>query len=199
MTKEEKEKVIKQIYYDEDGFGSIKETYENSKKVLNSITLNDVKQWMDKQTIAQLKPYKGFNSYVAHHPLQEIQIDIADFTRSGSFNKNYRYLFVAVDIFTKFCHAVPIKDRQPQESVRAMTEIIEKIGKPENVYHDFEGSWTSIPFIRLLNEQKIRQITVSTPPPFAERMVQTIKKMILNALACWLSKSLGPTTTTSPI
>ena len=69
---------------------------------LLSITLNDVKQWMDKQTIAQLKPYKGFNSYVAHHPLQEIQIDIADFTRSGAFNKNYRYLFVAVDIFKSY-------------------------------------------------------------------------------------------------
>ena len=84
----------------------------------------------------------------------------------------------AIDIFTKFCHAVPIKDKQPDESIRAMKEIIDKIGKPGNVYHDFEGSWTSIPFIRLLNEQKIRQITVTTPPPFAERMVQTIKKMI---------------------
>ena len=154
MSKEEKEKVIKQIYYDaEGGFGSVKETYQNSKKVLDSITLNDVKQWMNKQTIAQLKSYKGFNSYVAHHPLQEIQIDIADFTKSGAVNNNFRYLFVAIDIFTKFCHAVPMKDRQPSESVRAMKEVIEKIGKPENVYHDFEGSWTSIPFVRLLNEK----------------------------------------------
>ena len=50
MSKEEKEKVIRSIYYDEDGFGSVKEAYQNSKKVLDSITLNDVKQWMDKQT-----------------------------------------------------------------------------------------------------------------------------------------------------
>ena len=132
MSKEEKEKVIKQIYYDaEDGFGSVKETYQNSKKVLDSITLNDVKQWMSKQTVSQLKSYKGFNSYVAHHPLQEIQIDIADVTKSGAVNNNFRYLFVAIDIFTKFCHAVPMKDRQPSESVRAMKEVIEKIGKPE--------------------------------------------------------------------
>ena len=178
MSKEEKEKVIRSIYYDEDGFGSVKETYQNSKKVLDSITLNDVKQWMDKQTIAQLKPYKGFNSYVAHHPLQEIQIDIADFTKSGAVNNNFRYLFVAIDIFTKFCHAVPMKDRQPQESVRALKEVIDKMGVPENIYHDFEGSWTSIPFVKVLNDNKIRQITVTTPTPFAERMVQTIKNMI---------------------
>jgi len=73
---------------------------------------------------------------------------------------------------------VPIKDRKPEESVRAMNEMLDKMGKPETLYHDFEGSWTSIPFVKLLNDKKIRQITVTTPPPFAERMVQTIKKMI---------------------
>ena len=92
------------------------------------------------QKIAQLKPYKGFNSYIAHHPLQEIQIDIADFTKSAALNRNFRYLFVAIDTFTKFCHAVPMEDRQPNESVRAMKEVIDKIGKPETIYHDFEGS-----------------------------------------------------------
>ena len=70
--------------------------------------------WSLKQTITQLKAYKGFNSYVAHHPLQEIQIDIADFTASGALNDGFRYLFVAIDIFTKICHAVPIKDKKPQ-------------------------------------------------------------------------------------
>ena len=54
------------------------------------------------------------NSYVAHEPLQEIQIDIADFTRSADVNDGFRYLFVAVDIFTKICHAVPIKDKEPE-------------------------------------------------------------------------------------
>ena len=71
-----------------------------------------------------------------------------------------------------------MKDRQPNESVRAMKEVIDRMGKPENVYHDFEGSWTSIPFVRLFNEKHKRRITVTTPTPFAERMVQTIKKMV---------------------
>ena len=133
---------------------------------------------MDKQKIRQTKGYRGFNSYVASEPLQELQIDIADFTASGALNDGFRYLFVAVDIFTKFCHAVPIKDKQPDESVRAMKEVLDAIGKPKVLYHDFEGSWNSKPFIRLLNENKIEQIITSTPPPFAERMVQTIKNMI---------------------
>ena len=134
----DKEKIIRQVWYDKDtGFGSIADTYKDAKQILNTITLNDVKVFMEKQQIQQLKAYKGFNSYVANKPLEEIQIDLADFTAPGALNNGYRYLFVAVDIFTKFCHAVPIKDKKPKESIRAMREVLNVIGKPETLYHDF--------------------------------------------------------------
>ena len=100
MSKEEKYKVIRQIYYDTDtGFGSIAETYRDAKKTLDTITYNDVKDFLERQKVRQFKAYRGFNSYVAREPLQEIQIDIADFTRSADVNDGFRYLFVAVDIF----------------------------------------------------------------------------------------------------
>ena len=177
--KSEKDKIIRQIYYDADsGFGSISETHREAKKILNTITYNDVKDFLERQKSRQTKGYRGFNSYVADKPLAEIQIDIADFTASGALNNGFRYLFVAVDIFTKFCHAVPIKDKQPKESIRAMREILKVIGVPEVLYHDNEGSWNSGDFIQLLNQHNIKQIITSTPPPFSERMVQTIKNMI---------------------
>jgi hypothetical protein len=178
-TQSDKDKVIRTIYYDSDsGFGSIAQTYKDAKNVLNTITYENVKEFMEKQRIQQLKGYKGFNSYVAKEPLQEIQIDLAVFTDSAPDNNGYKYAFVAVDIFTKFCHAVPIKDKQPNESLRAMKEVLNVIGKPKTLYHDFEGSWNSKQFITLLNENGVRQIITSSPPPFAERMIQTIKNMI---------------------
>ena len=179
MSKEDKDKIIRQVYYDADtGFGSIAETYKASKKILDSITYNDIKEFLERQKVRQFKAYRGFNSYVANEPLQEIQIDIADFTRSAEENGGIRYLFVAVGIFTKICHAVPIKDKKPKESVRAFTEVLEKIGVPKVIYHDFEGSWNSTEFIKLINQHKIKQIITSSPPPFAERMVQTLKNAI---------------------
>ena len=151
MSKEDKYKIIRGVYYDADtGFGSINETYQQANKILNSITYNDVKEFLQRQKSRQTKPYRGFNSYVAHEPLQEIQIDIADFTRSAEVNDGYRYLFVTVDIcFTKMCHAVPIKDKEPEESVRAIKEVLNTIGIPQQIYHDNEGSWSSKAFIRL--------------------------------------------------
>ena len=153
MSKEAKDKIIRQTYYDVDtGFGSVSDTYRDANKILNTITYNDVKDFLERQKSRQTKGYRGFNSYVANEPLSEIQIDIADFTASGALNNGFRYLFVAIDIFDKHCHAVPIKDKQPTESVRAMTEILKVIGVPEVLYHDNEGSWNSGDFIQLLNQ-----------------------------------------------
>ena len=101
-----------------------------------------------------------------------------DMTASDALNDGFRYAFVAVDIFTKLCHAVPIKDKEPEESIRAMKEVLNTIGIPQQIYHDNEGPWSSKAFIRLLNFAKVKQIITSSPPPFAERMVQTIKNMI---------------------
>ena len=179
MSKEDKDKVIRGVYYDADtGFGSINDTYQQAKQILNSITYNDVKEFLERQKSRQTKPYRGFNSYVAHEPLQEIQIDLGVFTDSAPDNNGFKYAFVAIDIFTKVCHAVPIKDKKPLESIRAMKEVLDVIGTPTILYHDNEGSWNSTEFVRLMNSHKIKQIITSSPPPFAERMVQTLKRMI---------------------
>ena len=116
-----------------------------------------IPKWLEKQKGRQTKAYKGFNSYVADEPLEEIQIDLADFTRSASENDGYRYCLVAVDVFTKILWGVPIKNKQPEECVRAFKEVLDKIGKPKQIYHDNEGSFSSTKFIRLVNENNIKQ------------------------------------------
>ena len=73
---------------------------------------------------------------------------------------------------------VPIKNKKPEGCVRAFNGVLNKLGKPQQIYHDNEGNFSSIEFIRLSNGHKIKQIIVSTKAPFAERAVQTIKNMI---------------------
>ena len=110
MPNDEKEAILRQVYYGtEHGFGSIYETYKQAVKLLPSVTLKDVRELLAKQESRQLKAYKGFNSYVAHKPLQEIQIDLADFTKPAQANDGFRYALVAIDNFTKFAWAVPMK------------------------------------------------------------------------------------------
>ena len=177
MSQEDTENMLRKLYYN-DGFGSINDTYKQAKKQLNSITIEDTKTWLEKQKGRQTKAYKGFNSYVADEPLEEMQIDLADFTRNAAENDGRRYCLVAVDVFTKMLWGVPIKNKKPDGCVRAFKEVSDNIGIPKQIYNDNEGSFSSIEFIRLVNSHRIKQIIVSTKAPFAERAVQTIKNMI---------------------
>ena len=114
---ENKDNILRQVSYDiEHGFGSISETFQQAKKILNSITYNDTKEWLERHKSRQTKPYKGFNSYVAPHALYEIQLDIMDMTASASLNHGFRYAVVAIDIFSKYIWAVPIKDKKSLKS-----------------------------------------------------------------------------------
>ena len=175
----EKDSVIRGVDYDvTDGFGSIADTYEQAKRILNTITYDDVKDFLERQKSRQTKPYRGFNSYVAPHALYEIQFDLAVFTDSSKDNNGFKYSFLAIDVFSKYIWAVPIKDKRPPESIRAFNIILEKIGKPVQIMTDREGAWESTEFVRLLNDKKIKHIISSAPPPFSERAVQEIKNMI---------------------
>ena len=57
---EAKDKVIRGVYYDDNGFGSINATYKQAHHILNTITLTDVKHLLDKQKSRQTKYYGGF-------------------------------------------------------------------------------------------------------------------------------------------
>ena len=151
---QEEENILRKVYYNEYGFGSIK-TYKEAEKQLNSITIEDVKKWLEQQKGRQTKPYEGFNSYVADEPLEEMRIDLAIFTDSAPDNNGYKYAFVAVDIFTKMLWAVPIEDKKPEGSVRAFKEVLDKMGVPKVLYHDNAGSWSSTEFVRSINSHKI--------------------------------------------
>ena len=54
----------------------------------------------------------------------------------------------AIDNFTKYAHAVPIKTKTYTDIVSAITEIFSKIGTPQQLYSDQEGSFNSPEFIR---------------------------------------------------
>ena len=176
---ENKNKIIRQIDYDEElGFQSIGNTYLESKNRLNTITLEDVRKFMEKQKMRQLKGSRGSNSYVADEPLEECHVDLADFTNSYADNNGMRYCVVMLDIFTKYCVAKPIKTQQKEDVVNAMKELIREMGKSKALFSDNESSFNSPEFHRLLNENNSKHLISTSPSGFAERMIQTLKNMI---------------------
>ena len=60
--------------------------------------------------------------------LEEIQIDLADFTRSASENDGYRYCLVAVDVFTKMFWGVPINSFKKKKKKKKKRKHMNVLG-----------------------------------------------------------------------
>ena len=174
-----KDFVLRSIYYNQEtGFQNQKRTYEAAKKRLSDITPEYVAQWFKKQKGEQLKPYRGFNSYIVDGPNQEVAADLADFSRNAIYNRGYRYIFIAVDAFTKFAHAVPMMSKNASDCAEALEEVLNNMGNFKTLFTDGEPAFESKPFIKTLNNYGIHHIISSAPSGMAERAVGTFKSMI---------------------
>ena len=178
----DKEALLRQIWYSEDGFGSQQKTYNDAKKIIPNITMNEVKTWLNKQKMVQTKGFKSWNSYVADGALEECAMDVADFTKSAKLNDGFQYALVCVDVFSKFCDIQPMKDKTKESGVNAMKEVIRKIGKFKRLISDREGFTESPEFIELLNKNNIKHIITLAPSGFAERMISTFKSYVFNRI-----------------
>jgi hypothetical protein len=145
--------------------------------------LADVKDYLKSLPQRQLQfQYKGYNSFNVNNFLDQIQLDIADFTNNAKENNGFRYALVGIDVFSRYAWAVKMQTKQPVDVINAFKEIMAKIGKPLSIFSDMEGSLLSIDFIKLLNENNIKQHTTLNHAPYAEVFIRTLKQMIHNRL-----------------
>ena len=184
MADTDKDITIKKIYFsDEHGFGSVHATWKEANKQHSGITLQNVQEWMYKQKHKQTKfKYSGENSYVANRPLQQIEIDLIDMTKIASDNDGYRYAVTGVDIFSKYGWAMPIKTKQPHDVLIGLKEVLDKIGIPEILYSDSEGSFNSTEFVKFINSKTIKHIFTNSHAHFVEAFNKTIKQQIYTRL-----------------
>jgi uncharacterized protein YqgV (UPF0045/DUF77 family) len=178
-------KTIKEVYERLDsGFGSIQSTLQQAKKINSLITYNDVKTYLDKLQHRQTQfSYKSYNSFISKHALYDMEIDLIDMTSAAE--KTYRYGFVAVDTFTKIVSVIPLKTKQPSDVVDAMVKTLQKIGVPNQIYSDQEGSFSNIEFIKLMNKHKIKHHMTVGSAHTVENFNRQFKEQIqtrLNAL-----------------
>ena len=170
------ENTIKEIY--ERDFGTAYETYKSAVKVDNSIKLQDVKDYMnsrdDKQTHFK---YKKYNSFISPGVSFEYEVDLMFMSQNDA-----NIGLVAVDNFSKFAHIVAIKNKQPDEIIRGLKEIINKMGKPKQLYSDEEGSFNSTKYTRFLNENNIKHVQTTTHAHTVERFVQTFRNNLQRRL-----------------
>jgi hypothetical protein len=173
-----KNEIISKKYHDPAGYGSIRDTYLEARQKDKSITYDDVKKWMYKET-EQKKQLKGYNSYIANAAKEEYQIDLFFINRHDFPNEKFVGGILAIDIFTRFVTVIPIKTKTIPEISDAIKTIINKMGKPQTIYTDNEGAWSKGTEIdKYFIEQNINHIITLSHPAYSERAIRTIKAEI---------------------
>ena len=169
----DKDTIIKNIYYDKAGYGSIQKTYKEAKDKESSITLKNVKDWFQKN-IERTKQLKGYNSFINNEAFEEFQVDIA-FFKAGELEP----VLVMIDIFSKYATAIPIASKTPPDVIAGIMEGIVKMGgKPKMIYSDNEGALNSNLFKNYCESENIKSITTRSHAWVAERFIRTLKDMI---------------------
>ena len=118
---------------------------------------------------------------MADHKLQQIQADLGDM-RQGSEDIEFKYMFIAIDIFSKYIVGLALKGKTQSDLKQALEYTIAKFGNFEELFTDTEGGLQSRTVVRLLNEHNIHHISTYGKTPFAEKAIHTIKMMIHSRL-----------------
>jgi len=184
MASPQRVELIRSVYENkETGYGSLRDTYRQAHEKDPGVRYIDVKAFLDKYQHRQTQfRYRGANSWVSPAKLFEIEVDLIDLTATAEENNGYRYALVGIDNFTKYAHAVPVKGKTPDVLVAAMEQILEKIGVPKQVYSDYEGSFASPAWNRLMNARGIKVVQTVGSANSVERLNRTLKGMLQTRL-----------------
>jgi len=152
---------LEQLFYSADtGFVDVNKLYNMVKD--KGVTLAQVKQWYDSQSVNQLfKQVKPVFQKIKC-PFDSIgclQIDLMQIDKFFRQNAGYHYIFNCIDIYSSYW-VYPIKNKQASSTVEPMKIIIDEIRKlyPKNIITVTvdKGSEFFKPFSTYLKEQNIR-------------------------------------------
>ena len=171
-----KQEIIKKIYYDPSGHGSLKTTLEDARQVDKTITINDVKEFF-KNNIEKKTQLKGMNSFVAPHAYYEYQLDL--FFINDLENQKNRIGMAMIDIFTKYASVVPIASKGEGDVAAGVLECLNQMGhKPEIIYSDDETSLSTVAIQKYFKDHNIDHVITRSHAWFIERFIRTFKDML---------------------
>ena len=124
----------------------------------------------------------SYHSYVAHESLDQIQIDLV-YMPKAMFNKGYKYIFTAIDIFSKKAAMIPMQDRDSQTSADAFKKIIKILGVPKSIYSDQGSEFRNGDFDKVLEKYNITIIFALDHAPFIEAFNKTMKTRLYKYMA----------------
>ena len=106
-------------------------------------------------------------------------VDLADMQSLSRYNKGFKYLLCAIDLFSKYAWVIPIKDKKSTSTVNAFKKIILK-RKPNKIWVDQGSEFYNNTFKDFLKINNIEMYSTFNEGKsvVAERFIRTLKNKI---------------------
>lgn len=131
-------KLLEKIYYDVKhpaSFGGVEKLSKYS-----GVSTGKARKWlMSQDTYTLHKPVKykfPRRKVIAFGSGDLIQLDLADFSKFTKFNNGNKFLLVAIDVFSKKAHVIPIKNKSAKSIYEALKILLKQIGLVINIQTD---------------------------------------------------------------
>ena len=118
-------------------------------------------------------------------------VDLADMQSLSKFNKVFKYLLCAIDLFNKHAWIIPIKDKKGTSIVNAFQKLISKGRKPKKIWVDKGSEFYNQSFKDFLKINNIEMCSTYNEGKsvVAERFIKTLKNKFFKHMTT-ISKNL---------
>ena len=118
-------KAINELPYNQQQYGTflVKNIIRSKRKLgLGNFTMEDLSNELNKPTINKFPRQK----VIVNHINEIHSTDLVDMSQYSKINKNYKYIFTNIDVFSKIAYAFPLKSKKIQDIKPCFQKIFEK-------------------------------------------------------------------------
>lgn len=180
------ESLLADVYFNPDSpacYAGVNAVFKEAKRRNKKVRLEVVKQFLSAQDAYSLhKPIKKrFSRNKMTSPGLNVkwQIDLADLQKIKTYNKGYCFLVVCIDVFSRFAHVEPVKNKRADTVALAFAKITQR-HSPWILYSD-KGKEFHGAFEKLLKTEGIRHVYATSTDvkcAIVERFIRTLKTRI---------------------
>ena len=181
MSEQSKNSIIKAVYYDKSGYGSVQTTYNQARRKDDKITIKDVRNWFCTNIENDAKA-KGYNSYINNAPYEEYQMDLIYF---GKNETGQNAALSMIDIFSKWAVVIPVKSKREENLSSAILQAMTQINpnkRPKMIYCDSDALFIKPWLSELMETEGVHLYITKQSPMVVERFSRTFKNMIWKRL-----------------
>ena len=154
------------------------------KEGRHTIGLHRIKQWLQDQDAYSLqRPVRHKfkrNRVVADGLDAQWDVDLADVSNVGKYNDGIQFLFILIDIFSRYLWVIPLKDKKHQGIIGGLKQVFSQGRKAKWIRSDkgseFNNRWVKT----FLKKEGVEYFVThnETKANYAERVIRTLKVMM---------------------